>query len=251
MASDIKLAGKTAIVTGAGRGIGRGCALQLARDGAQVAVWDIAADGAQETVRLIREEGNSAQAVIGDASDKAEIARVLAWIRANMGPPLILVNNAAIVQFKGFLDIEEDEIARMCRNNLIGPFLLTQAVIPDMIEAGWGRIVSMMSASAQQGTRMLSHYAASKAGILSLTRSVAIEFAAHGITSNCISPSFIDTPMRLDAPVSDFEGAVAATPMRRAGQPEDIAAAVSFLASDAAGYTSGQMLSVNGALVLA
>lgn len=250
MNRDVTLTGKTAIVTGAARGIGRGCALQLARDGAQVAAWDVAAEGAEETVRLIRSEGHTAHAVIGDASDKAAIGRILAWIRANMAPPLILVNNAAIVQFKAFLDIDESDVERVCRNNLIGPFLLTQAVVPDMIAAGWGRIISMMSASAQQGTRMLSHYAASKGGIMALTRSLAVEFAANGITSNCISPSFIDTPMRFDAPVSDFDAAVAATPMKRAGRPDDIAAAVSFLASDAAGYTSGQMLSVNGALVL-
>lgn len=251
MTQNVNLAGKTAIVTGSAQGIGRGCALQLARDGAEVAVWDVSAEGAEETVRLIRSEGNVAHAVVADASDKAEIDRVLTWIRGNMAPPLILVNNAAIVQFKNFLDIEESDVERICRNNLIGPFLLTQAVVPDMIAAGWGRIISMMSASAQQGTRMLSHYAASKAGIHALTRSWAVEFAPSGITSNCISPSFIDTPMRLDAPIAgDFDAIVAATPMQRAGRPEDIAAAVSFLASDASGYTSGQMLSVNGALVL-
>jgi 2-hydroxycyclohexanecarboxyl-CoA dehydrogenase len=246
----MSLAGKTAIVTGAAQGIGRGCALQLARDGANVAVWDIQRDGAEETVRIIRDEGGSAGAYIGDASDSAEIARILGQIRADLGPVLILVNNATVVQFKAFLEISESDVEHVCRNNLIGPFLLTQAVVPEMVASGWGRIVNMSSASMQQGTRMLSHYAATKGGIMALTRTLAIEFAGDGITVNSISPSFIDTPMRLGAPIADFAAAVAATPMKRAGQPSDIASAVSFLCSEGAGYVTGQMLSVNGGLVL-
>lgn len=246
----MSLAGKTAIVTGAGQGIGRGCALQLAKDGAAVAVWDLKAEGANETVDLIKSEGGQAATYIGDASDMSVIEPMLVRIRAELGPVLILVNNAALVQFKPFLDISETDVERICRNNLIGPFLLTQSVVPDMQDAGWGRIINMASASAQQGTKLLSHYAATKGGIAALTRTLAMEFAGQGITANSISPSFIDTPMRLDAPVADFAAAVAATPLKRAGQPEDIAAAVSFLASEAVSYVTGQMLSVNGGLVL-
>lgn len=246
----MSLAGKTAIVTGGAQGIGRGCALQLARDGADVAVWDVRAEGAAETVRLITDEGGSAKAYVGDASSSAEIARILEQIRVDFSPALVLVNNAAIVQFKPFLEISESDVDRVCRNNLIGPFLLTQAVVPDMIAAGWGRIINMSSASMQQGTKTLSHYAATKGGIMALTRTLAMELAGNGITANSISPSFIDTPMRLDAPFADFEASVAAAPMKRAGQPADIAAAVSFLASEGAGYVTGQMLSVNGGLVL-
>lgn len=245
------LAGKTAIVTGAGRGIGRGCAVQLARDGAAVAVWDVNAEGTEETVRLIEDEGNRAIACVTDASASPAIAATLEHIRAELGPVLVLVNNAAIVQFKPFLEIGEADVERICRNNLIGPYLLTQAVLPDMLEAGWGRIINFSSASAQQGTKLLSHYAATKGGIAALTRTLAMEFAGQGITANSISPSFIDTPMRFEAPPSDFAAAVARTPMQRAGQPEDIAGAVSYLASEAASYVTGQMLSVNGGLVLA
>lgn len=244
------LDGKTAIVTGAARGIGRGCALQLARDGARVAVWDVNADGAAETVRLIEAEGRCALACVGDASARADIDAILARIRAELGPIAILVNNAAVAQFRPFLDITDGDLERICRVNLMGPFMLTQAVIPDMTAAGWGRVINMSSASAQQGTKTLSHYAATKGGIMALTRTLAMEFAADGVTVNAISPSFIDTPMRFEAPASDFDAAVAATPMKRAGQPEDIAAAVAFLASEAAGYITGQTLSVNGGLVL-
>ena len=215
-----------------------------------MAVWDIQRDGAEETVRIIRDAGGNARAYIGDASAPAEIAGILQQIRADLGPALILVNNAAVVQFKPFLEIGENDVERLCRNNLIGPFLLTQSVVPAMVASAWGRIVNMSSASMQQGTRLLSHYAATKGGIMALTRSLAMEFAGDGITVNSISPSFIDTPMRLDAPVADFAAAVAATPMKRAGQPSDIAAAVSFLCSEGAGYVTGQMLSVNGGLVL-
>ena len=247
----MNLQGKTAIVTGSARGIGRGCAIGLARQGAHVAVWDVHADGAEETAALIRAEGLSARAYAGDASDSGEIARILGEIRAAFGPATILVNNAAIAQFRPFLEIGEADLERVCRVNLMGPFLLTQAAVPDMLTAGWGRIISMSSASAQQGTRTLSHYAATKGGIMALTRVLAMEFAGTGITANSISPSFIDTPMRFEAPPSDFDAAVAATPMKRAGQPADIAAAVCFLASEEAGYITGQMLSVNGGLVLA
>ncbi len=242
---------KTAIVTGAGRGIGRGCALRLARDGFAVAAWDVDAAGARQTVDLIEAEGNRALACVGDAADSAVIAETLARIRAELGPVLVLVNNAAVVQFLPFLEIARDDVERLCRNNLIGPFVLTQAVLPDMLAAGWGRVINFSSAAAQQGTRMLSHYAATKGGIAAMTRTLAMEFAASGITVNAISPSCIDTPMRLEAPPADFSAVVAATPMKRAGQPEDIAAAVSVLARDEAGSVTGQVLSVNGGLVLA
>jgi len=251
LATSAPLAGKTAIVTGAARGIGRGCAIGLARHGARVAVWDVDAAGAEETASLIGAEGLAARAYVGDASASGEIARILAEIRADLGPATILVNNAAVAQFLPFLDIAEADLERICRVNLMGPFLLTQAVVPDMQAAGWGRIINMSSASAQQGTRLLSHYAASKGGIMGLTRVLAMELAGSGITANSISPSFIDTPMRFEAPPADFDAAAARTPMGRAGQPHDIAAAVCFLASEEAGYITGQMLGVNGGLVLA
>ncbi|MBU6266249.1 MAG: SDR family oxidoreductase [Sphingomonadales bacterium] len=246
----MSLNGKVAIVTGAARGIGRGIALQLARDGARVVAWDVNGEGVRETAALIEAEGHACRAVTGDVASGEDRARILAQVRAECGTPLILVNNAAVAHFCPFLDISEGDLDRVWSVNLRRPFLLTQALVPGMVAAGWGRIINLSSASMQQGTKTLSHYAATKGGIMGFTRVVAMEFAHTGVTANCISPSFIDTPMRLDAKVPNFEAACAATPMRRAGLPADIANAVSFLAGDASAYITGQTLNVNGGLVL-
>ena len=241
--------GKAAVVTGGARGIGRACCLALARQGAKVAVWDVDGDGAAETVAQIVAEGHSARAYVGDAARREEIDAILGAIRAELGPVLILVNNAAIADFRPFLDVDDEILERILRVNLMGPFILTRQVMPDMVAAGWGRVISMSSASAQQGTKALSHYGAAKGGIMSMTRTLAMEFAGQGITVNNISPSFIRTPMAAAAN-SAIEAAATATPMGRAGLPEDIAATCAFLASDAASYITGQTVGVNGGLVL-
>lgn len=245
----MSLNGKTAVVTGAGSGLGQACAVKLARDGAAVAVWDLNAEGAAATVRTIEAEGGRAIAYVGDAADRAAIDRTLARIRADLGPVLVLVNNAGITGFKAFQEITPQELERMYRINLMGPFFLTQAVIPDMLAAGWGRIINMSSSSAQTGAIGMAHYSSSKGGIIALTKTLAQEFAARGITVNNIPPGFIDTPMTRASPI-DIEAVAAASPMKRPGRPEDIAAACSFLASEAAGYITGQTLGVNGGRVI-
>ncbi|CAN7398926.1 SDR family NAD(P)-dependent oxidoreductase [Phenylobacterium sp. LjRoot225] len=245
----MSLKGRTAVVTGAGSGLGRACAVQLARDGAAVAVWDLNAEGAGETVRTIEAEGGRAVAYVGDAADRAAIEQTLARIRADLGPVLVLVNNAGITGFKPFLEITPEELERIYRINLMGPFFLTQAVIPDMLAAGWGRIVNISSSSAQTGAVGMAHYSSSKGGIIALTKTLAQEFAARGITVNNIPPGFIDTPMTRASPI-DVDEIAAISPMKRAGQPEDIAAACSFLASEAAGYITGQTFGVNGGRVI-
>jgi 2-hydroxycyclohexanecarboxyl-CoA dehydrogenase len=245
----MSLKGKTAVVTGAGSGLGRACAQQLARDGAAVAVWDLNADGAAETVRLIEAEGGRAKAYVGDASDRGVIADVLGRVRADFGPILILVNNAGITGFKAFLEITPDELERMYRINLMGPFYLTQAAIPDMLAAGWGRVINISSSSAQTGAKTMAHYSSSKGGIIALTKTLAQEFADKGITVNNIPPGFIDTPMTRGSPI-DVDATAAASPMKRPGRPEDIAAACGFLASEAAGYITGQTIGVNGGRVI-
>jgi len=241
----MSLNGKVAIVTGGGSGIGRACSLQLADDGAGLSVWDLDAAGAAETVDRIEKAGGRAIACVGDAADARQIEESVVRTRSELGPSTILVNNAGITGFCGFRDIDEEAWDRMMRINLKGPFLCTQAVIGDMLAAGWGRIINISSSSAQTGAIAMAHYAASKGGVIGFTKALAMEYAARGITVNNIPPGFIDTPMLRSSPV-DMEAAAAVAPMKRAGKPEDIAAACSYLASDVAGYVTGQTLSVNG-----
>lgn len=244
----MSLENTVAVVTGGGSGIGRACCMQLARDGAAVAVWDLNAKNAAETVRLVQSAGGKAAAYVGDATDPGAISQTLAAIRADLGPVLILVNNAGISHFKTFLEVSQEDLESIYRINVFGPFLLTQATVPDMLTAGWGRIIFISSSSAQTGTALQPHYASSKGGIISLSRSLAQAFADQGITVNNVSPGFIDTPMMRAAPV-DSEVIAQTSPMKRAGRPEELAAAVSFLASQQASYVTGQTMGVNGGRV--
>jgi 2-hydroxycyclohexanecarboxyl-CoA dehydrogenase len=245
----MSLENKTAVVTGAGSGLGRACAIHLARDGASVAVWDLNAAGAEETVRLIKSQGHRAAAYVGDAAAASDIHKILGRIRSELGPVSILVNNAGITGFASFLEISQEALERMYRINLMGPFILTQAALPDMLAAGWGRIVFISSSSAQTGAVKMAHYSSSKGGIIALCKSLAREFASRGITVNNIPPGFIDTPMTRSSPI-DVDAIAQESPMKRVGQPEDIAAACAFLASEAAGYITGQTFGVNGGRVI-
>jgi 2-hydroxycyclohexanecarboxyl-CoA dehydrogenase len=241
----MSLEGRVAVVTGGGSGIGRACSLQLARDGAAVSVWDLNGEGANETVQLIEKEGGRATACVGDASDRDQIAAFVERTRSELGPITILVNNAGITSFCGFQQIDEEAWDRMMRINLKGPFLCTQAVIDDMLAAGWGRIINISSSSAQTGAPAMAHYAASKGGVIGFTKALALEYAPTGITVNNIPPGFVDTPMLRSSPIN-VEAAARVAPMKRPGRPEDIAAACSYLASEGANYVTGQTLSVNG-----
>jgi 2-hydroxycyclohexanecarboxyl-CoA dehydrogenase len=241
----MSLAGKTAVVTGAGSGIGRACALQLAKDGAAVAVWDLNPEAAKETVAAIEAAGGRAIACVGDAADAQQIAESVIRTRSELGRVAILVNNAGVSEFCSFTKLSEDAWDRMIRINLKGPFLCTQAVIEDMLAAGWGRIINISSSSTQGGASRMAHYAASKAGVVGFTKALAMEYASKGITVNNIPPALIFTPMLKKSPV-DVEAVAASSPMKRTGKPEDVAAACSYLASEAANYVTGQTLSVNG-----
>ena len=241
----MSLIGKVAIVTGAGSGIGRACALRLASDGAKVAVWDIDPKGAEETVVLIDRSGGRAIACVGDASADEAIAKSLARTHSELGSVSILVNNAAITGLCPFEQITREAFDRMISVNLRGPFFLTQRVISDMLAAHWGRIINISSSSAQAGSIGMTDYGASKGGIVGLTKTLAMEFADKGITVNHIPPGFVDTPMLRKMPFN-VEATAMASPMKRPGKPEDIAAACAYLASEDAGYVTGQTLSVNG-----
>lgn len=241
----MSLQGKVAVVTGGGSGIGRAISQRLAGDGAAVAVWDLNGPAAEETVAMIAKAGGRAIACAGDAASTAGIAAGIARTHAEFGPITILVNNAGMTGFNKFLDIGEELWDRMMRINLKGPFLCTQAILPDMLAAGWGRIVNISSSSFQTGAPMMAHYVASKGGVIGFTKALALEVAAQGITVNHIPPGFIDTPMLRASPV-DVDGYAATMPMKRPGKPEDIAAACAFFVSEEANYVTGQTISVNG-----
>ncbi len=244
------LRGKNAIVTGAGSGLGQATARRLAREGAAVAVWDIDEAGARRTLDDIVAAGGRAIMSRVDVSSRAQIDAGVARAHAELGPVTILVNNAGMTGFVPFLEITEEAWDRMMTVNLKSMFMTTQAVLPDMLATGWGRIINISSSSAQSGATRMAHYASSKGGVIAFSKSLAVEFAAQGITVNNVPPGFVDTPMlrASDALISagSIEKTAAASPMKRAGRPEDIAAACAFLASEDAGYITGHTLSVNG-----
>lgn len=239
------LSGRTAVVTGAGSGIGRAIALRLAEDTAKIAVWDINIEGAEETAKLIRDAGGTAIAINVDCSDKAAIHAAAEQTRKELGPIAILVNNAGIAPFTPFLETDDDLFDKVVRINLRGPWLVTREVLPDMLAAGWGRVINITSSSVQSGSFAQGHYVSSKGGLMGMTKALALEFAASGVTFNMVPPGFIDTPMLRSSPV-DVDAFAQTLPMKRVGKPEDIAAACAYLASEEASYITGQTISTNG-----
>ncbi|MDZ7884109.1 MAG: SDR family NAD(P)-dependent oxidoreductase [Mycobacterium sp.] len=228
---------RTAVVTGGGSGIGRAIAQRLGADGYRVATLDLSAS----------EDDFSFAA---DVTDRAQVDAALDQIREKLGPIAILVNSAGLDGFKQFTEITFEEWQRVINVNLHGVFHTVQAVLPDMIEARWGRIVNISSSSTHSGVPFMSHYVSAKSAVNGLTKSLALEYGQFGITVNAVPPGFIDTPMLRGAEsrglLGDINDTIAATPVRRMGRPEDIAAACSFLISEEAGYITGQLLGVNG-----
>jgi 2-hydroxycyclohexanecarboxyl-CoA dehydrogenase len=241
----LALTGKVAVVTGSGSGIGRGIAIRFAREGAMVGVWDLNGDAAAETASLISAEGGIALPIAADCADEAQIRAAAEHTRAAFGPIAILVNNAGIAPFAAYLDHSEELWDRTIRINLKGPHLCTREMLPDMLAAGWGRVINITSSSTQSGSPAQGAYVASKGGLLGLTKALALEFAASGVTFNMVPPGFIDTPMLRASPV-DVDAFAASLPMKRPGTVEEMAAACAYLASDDAGYITGQTISVNG-----
>ncbi|AFM17747.1 dehydrogenase of unknown specificity, short-chain alcohol dehydrogenase like protein [Mycolicibacterium chubuense NBB4] len=228
---------RTAVVTGGGSGIGRAIAERLRADGHRVATLDLA-------------ETDDEFGYVADVTDRAAIDAALTEIRAALGPVEILVNAAGLDGFKKFTDITFDEWRRVVDVNLNGVFHMVQAALPDMIEAGWGRIVNISSSSTHSGTPYMAHYVAAKSAVNGLTKTLALEYGPAGVTVNAVPPGFIDTPMLRGAQarglLGDVQATIDATPVRRMGRPEDIAAACAFLVSEEAGYITGQILGVNG-----
>jgi len=245
---------KVAAVTGAASGIGLGVARQLVADGHRVALMDRDGAGAEAAAADLRAGGGTAVAVEVDVADRAAVDAAFAKVRAELGPVELLITSAGIESFQALGDITAESWDRIIAVNLTGTFACVQAAVPDMLAAGGGRIVTIASSSAQSGAPHMAHYAASKGGVISLTKSLAVEFARQGITANAITPSLVDTPMaRAAEAAGDFPGVDVVAPMvplGRAGTPDDIAAACSFLCSDGGSYVTGQVLGVNGGMYI-
>jgi NAD(P)-dependent dehydrogenase (short-subunit alcohol dehydrogenase family) len=240
---------RTAIVTGGASGIGEAISRRLAADGGQVAIFDLNADTAKATAASIEEAGGKAIGLPVDVADRAAVDAGVAEVRARLGRPTVLVNNAGISVDGPFLELSPETWHRVLAINLTGTFNCCQATLPGMLEERWGRIVNISSSSIHSGSAGMSGYVASKSGVVGLTKVLALEFSKHGVTVNTIPPGFIDTPMlrqTVERGFVDLDQQIARTPVGRIGRPEDIAAACAFLVSDEAGYITGQILGVNG-----
>ncbi|MGB3909927.1 MAG: 3-oxoacyl-ACP reductase FabG [Pseudolysinimonas sp.] len=245
---------RTAIVTGAARGIGAAVARRLAADGFQIGVLDLDVAHCAETVEKVTAAGGRALALGADVADEASVSAAVDQCAANLGPPVVLVNNAGILRDDLLFRMTADTWDAVINVHLRGAFLMTRACQRFMTEAKWGRIVSMSSISGL-GNRGQANYSAAKAGIEGFTRTVAIELGPFGITANAIAPGYINTEMvrqtaeRIGKPLDEFIAALAAeVPVRRMGQPDDIAAAVAFFVRDDASFVTGQTLYVSGGL---
>lgn len=248
------MANRVAVVTGGGSGLGQSISTQLARDGHQVAVLDVNAETADKVAAELQAAGTRAMAVQADVADPDAVATAFATVRSELGPIEILVTSAAVAGFTRFDKITLGEWNRYLAVNLTGTFLCLQAALSDMVVAGWGRIVTISSAAGQKGAPRQGHYAASKGGVIALTKTIAIDYAAKGITANTVPPFVIDTPMlreqQKDKKLPPTEMLTQAIPAGRLGTGEDVAALCAFLCSDAAGYITGQVIGVNGGAVI-
>ncbi|MDA2987148.1 MAG: 3-oxoacyl-ACP reductase FabG [Actinomycetota bacterium] len=243
---------RVAIVSGAARGIGAAIASRFAADGMAVALVDLDAAGASATADAITQAGGRALALEADVTDEAQVSDVVARATAELGAPTVLVNNAGILRDNLIFKMTLEDWDAVMNVHLRGAFLMTRAVQAHMVEAKWGRVISLSSISAL-GNRGQVNYSAAKAGLQGFTKTVAIELGPFGVTANAIAPGFIASDMtrataeRMGVDFEEFTAAVAnETPVRRVGVPEDISNVASFLASDEASFVSGQVLYVAG-----
>lgn len=243
------LQGKTALVTGAAKGIGRGIALELARRGCDVAINDFKDDdGAEETARLVREIGRKALVAMGNVGVADDVDRMFHQVIEHFGRLHVLVNNAGVQTWKPLLELEEAEWDRVIQTNLKGVFLCTQRAGRHMKDHGGGRVINLGSGSNKVGFPKLVDYTASRGGVEQFTKVAAIELGRYGITVNCVAPGAIETERtRLESP--DYAGMWGPlAPMKRVGTPADVASAVCYLATDEADFITGHTLFVDGGM---
>ncbi|MEU8919762.1 3-oxoacyl-ACP reductase FabG [Kitasatospora sp. NPDC048545] len=243
---------RVAVVTGAARGLGAATAVRLAADGFAVAVLDLDEAAGKDTVDRITAAGGRALAVGADVSDAEQVQAAVDRVVAELGTPVVLVNNAGVLRDNLLFKMSESDWDTVMNVHLRGAFLMTRAVQKHMVDAGFGRIVNLSSSSAQ-GNRGQANYSAAKAGLQGFTKTLAIELGKFGITANAVAPGFIATDMtaataaRVGMDFEDFKRAAASQiPVQRVGLPEDVAHTISFLASEGAGFVSGQVIYVAG-----
>ncbi len=242
---------KIALVTGASRGIGAATALKLAQQGCDIAVNYLSrADAAHAVVHQIASLGRKAIAVQADVSDYAQVHQMIETVVNELGGLHILVNNAGYSSHGGIEQLSLEEWQRMLAVTLSGAFYCAKLAVPYMRQAGWGRIVNLSSLRAMTGSAHGPHYAAAKAGLLGLTKSLALELAPYQITVNAVAPGYTDTEMNQKSLAERGDQIRASIPLRRVAQPEEIAAVIAFLCSDAASYITGETISINGGIFM-
>ena len=245
---------KVAIVTGAAAGIGAACAKRLAKEGVAVGVLDLDAERCADSVKAIREDGGTAIALGADVSNRESVKAAVEQVREALGPVSILVNNAGVTDFTPFEELTDDRWDFIYAVNVRGLFIMTQECLPDMKNAGWGRIVNISSSSAQTGAVNMIPYSSSKGAVVTMTRSMAQEFGPYGITVNNIPPGSVMGTIMSEANRERFqiptEVLLQAIPVRRMGEPDDIANACAWLCDERSQYVTGQTIGVNGGRVV-
>jgi 2-hydroxycyclohexanecarboxyl-CoA dehydrogenase len=247
---------RVAFVSGGGRGIGRAIAIELARSGHAVAIGDLLMPEARDTAGVIEAHGERALAVELDVTDSASVANAVSVAADSLAPIDVLVNNAGWDELRPFLETDEPFWDRIIDVNYKGCLRMTKAVLPGMVERNWGRIVNIGSDAGRVGSSLESVYAGAKGGVIAFTKTIAREVARNGVTANTVCPGPTETPMLAEITGAGEQGAKVieamrrAVPMKRLGKPDDVAAAVAFLASEQAGFITGQTLSVSGGLTM-